>query len=35
MILGGMLARHHTLPGGDRQYLSFHIAGDMPDLQSL
>jgi len=35
MMLSGMLARHHTLPGGDRQYLSFHIAGDMPDLQSL
>lgn len=35
MMLSGMLARHHTLTGGDRQYLSFHIAGDMPDLQSL
>lgn len=35
MMLSGMVARHHTLPGGDRQYLSFHIAGDMPDLQSL
>jgi len=35
MVLRGMLARHHMLPGGDRQYLSFHIAGDMPDLQSL
>lgn len=35
MIISGMVARHHTLPGGDRQYLSFHIAGDMPDLQSL
>ena len=30
-----MLARYHTTPGGDRQYLSLHIAGDLPDLQSL
>ncbi|MDX2159272.1 MAG: Crp/Fnr family transcriptional regulator [Hyphomicrobiaceae bacterium] len=34
-ISRGMLARYHTLPDGDRQYLSFHIAGDMPDVQSL
>ena len=34
-VLSGMLARYHTLPDGDRQYLSFHIAGDMPDVQSL
>jgi hypothetical protein len=31
----GMLARYHTMPSGDRQYLSLHIAGDLPDLQSL
>ncbi|HLH48755.1 MAG TPA: Crp/Fnr family transcriptional regulator [Roseiarcus sp.] len=35
IVLGGMLARYHTLEGGDRQYLSFHIAGDMPDIQCL
>lgn len=35
IVLSGMLARYHTLEGGDRQYLSFHIAGDMPDIQSL
>jgi CRP-like cAMP-binding protein len=35
MVLNGMLARYHTTPGGDRQYLSLHIAGDLPDLQSL
>jgi CRP-like cAMP-binding protein len=35
MVLSGMLARYHTLPNGDRQYLSFHITGDMPDVQSL
>lgn len=34
-IMTGMLARYHTLPTGDRQYLSFHIAGDLPDIQSL
>jgi CRP-like cAMP-binding protein len=35
LVLSGMVARYHTLPSGDRQYLSFHIAGDMPDVQSL
>jgi CRP-like cAMP-binding protein len=34
-VLSGMLARYHTGPSGDRQYLSFHISGDMPDIQSL
>jgi CRP-like cAMP-binding protein len=34
-VLSGMLARYHTLSSGDRQYLSFHIAGDLPDVQSL
>lgn len=34
-VLSGMLARYHILESGDRQYLSFHIAGDMPDVQSL
>jgi CRP-like cAMP-binding protein len=35
ILLSGMLARYHTLETGDRQYLSFHIAGDMPDIQCL
>jgi CRP-like cAMP-binding protein len=35
MVISGMLARYHTMPSGDRQYLSLHIAGDLPDLQSL
>lgn len=35
MVISGMLARYHTTSGGDRQYLSLHIAGDLPDLQSL
>jgi CRP-like cAMP-binding protein len=35
MVIRGMLARYHTTPSGDRQYLSLHIAGDLPDLQSI
>lgn len=35
IVLQGMLARYHTLRGGRRQYLSLHIAGDMPDAQAL
>ena len=35
IVLRGMLARYHTLEGGERQYISLHIAGDMPDVQSL
>ena len=34
-VISGMLGRYHTLANGDRQYLSFHIAADMPDLQSV
>lgn len=34
-VVKGVLARYHTLRGGGRQYLSLHIAGDMPDAQSL
>lgn len=35
VVLKGMVARYHTRPGGARQYISYHIAGDMPDAQSL
>jgi CRP-like cAMP-binding protein len=35
VVLKGMLARYHTSRGGRRQYLSLHIAGDMPDAQAL
>jgi CRP-like cAMP-binding protein len=35
IVLRGMVARYHTLSIGRRQYLSLHIAGDMPDAQSL
>jgi CRP-like cAMP-binding protein len=35
LVLEGMVARYHLLKGGGRQYLSFHIRGDLPDAQSL
>lgn len=35
VVLEGTLARYHNAPSGRRQYLSFHIAGDMPDAQAL
>jgi CRP-like cAMP-binding protein len=35
VVMRGMVARYHMLRGGKRQYLSFHIAGDMPDAQTL
>ena len=35
VVLSGMLSRYNTLPNGRRQYLSFHIAGDLPDVQAL
>src|SRR6202012_6056679 len=33
--ISGYLARYHLLPDGRRQYLSFHMEGDMPDSQAL
>jgi len=35
LVTGGMVARYHMLRGGKRQYLSFHMTGDMPDAQTL
>ncbi len=35
MVMSGMVARYHLRSGGRRQYLSFHIAGDLPDAQTL
>lgn len=35
LVLTGMVARYHLLGSGRRQYLSFHIVGDMPDAQGL
>ncbi len=35
VVLDGMVARYHALADGRRQYLSFHLRGDMPDAQML
>jgi CRP-like cAMP-binding protein len=35
LVVSGMLARYHLLQDGRRQYISFHMAGDMPDSQAL
>ncbi len=35
LVLKGLVARYHLRQNGGRQYLSFHMAGDMPDSQSL
>jgi CRP-like cAMP-binding protein len=35
LVLEGWLCRHKITLGGARQIFSFHIAGDIPDLQSL
>jgi CRP-like cAMP-binding protein len=35
VVVSGMVARYHLLQSGVRQYLSFHMAGDMPDAQAL
>ena len=35
LVLSGTVARYHLLDDGRRQYLSFHIAGEMPDAQGL
>jgi CRP-like cAMP-binding protein len=35
LVLQGVVARYHALADGKRQYLSFHLAGDMPDAQTL
>jgi CRP-like cAMP-binding protein len=35
LVVQGMVGRYHTRPAGNRQYISFHISGDMPDSQSL
>jgi CRP-like cAMP-binding protein len=31
VAIAGLVARYHSLPDGGRQYLSFHMPGDMPD----
>jgi CRP-like cAMP-binding protein len=35
LILSGLACRFKVAGGGRRQILSFHISGDLPDLQSL
>jgi CRP-like cAMP-binding protein len=35
LVIRGVVARYHLLPDGLRQYLSFHLTGDMPDSQAL
>jgi CRP-like cAMP-binding protein len=35
LLIEGFLQRHSTLHTGERQMLSFHVAGDIPDLQGL
>lgn len=35
LIISGLVARYKMVAGGRRQILSFHFAGDLPDLQSL
>jgi CRP-like cAMP-binding protein len=35
LVLTGFLCRFKDLPNGGRQIMSFHIPGDVPDLQSL
>src|SRR4051794_1544555 len=35
LVVSGMVARYHLLDDGRRQFLSFHMAGDMPDAQAL
>src|SRR5689334_6576519 len=35
LVVSGMIARYHLLREGRRQYLSFHMSGDLPDAQGL
>jgi CRP-like cAMP-binding protein len=35
LVMSGMVARYHLLDNGRRQYISFHMTGDMPDCQAL
>jgi CRP-like cAMP-binding protein len=35
LVTAGILARYHLLGSGKRQYLSYHMTGDMPDSQSI
>src|ERR1044072_3871177 len=35
LVTRGMVARYHLLNEGRRQYISFHMTGDLPDAQTL
>jgi CRP-like cAMP-binding protein len=35
LVVAGMVARYHLLDNGRRQYLAFHLSGDLPDSQGL
>jgi CRP-like cAMP-binding protein len=35
LVIEGFQCRYKMLPDGERQIMSFHVAGDIPDLQSL
>lgn len=35
LVMEGAVARYNALANGKRQYLSFHLAGDWPDAQTL
>lgn len=35
LVVSGMIARYHLLDSGRRQYLAFHLSGDLPDSQGL
>ncbi|MEY9184238.1 CRP-like cAMP-binding protein [Bradyrhizobium sp. USDA 326] len=35
LVVSGMVARYHLLGSGRRQYLAFHLIGDLPDAQGL
>jgi len=35
LVTRGMVARYHLLNEGKRQYISFHMTGDLPDAQTL
>jgi CRP-like cAMP-binding protein len=35
LVVEGFFCRHKLVDGGQRQILSFHLPGDLPDLQSI
>ncbi|MGA7807723.1 Crp/Fnr family transcriptional regulator [Bradyrhizobium sp.] len=35
LVVRGVVGRYHLLENGRRQYLSFHLMGDLPDAQAL